>query len=388
MSKKSVDDLISIIVPIYNIENYLKACIESIINQSYRNLQIILVDDGSVDRSGEICDMYAVDDSRICVIHKENGGLVSARKAGISRAIGKYVGFVDGDDYIKKNMYQKLYDVAKKYQAEVVHSGYYSGNENKIYFTSEVIKRYTSIHDKGNLLLQLFSLNTNAEMGANIWSNLFEREFLVKYYKKVPEGQGYGEDLITMCYCVINTDNFISIPDAFYYYRKRKNSISQSISQQRLLEYYTLYDILEEILLDSNFKDSGLRALKKRFSILAMQLLAEMNHYYIPKYKYSDIESLRGKKIVLYGAGRVGKDYYYQLCLYQDCQIVTWIDQRNCHLDYATIQSADDILLKDYDIILIAVLDKNMAGEMKLQLINKGIDGEIIIWKEPISILD
>ena len=119
-----------------------------------------------------------------------------------------------------------------------------------------------------------------------------------------------------------------------------------------------------------------------------MQLLAEMNHYYIPKYKYSDIESLRGKKIVLYGAGRVGKDYYYQLCLYQDCQIVTWIDQRNCHLDYATIQSADDILLKDYDVILIAVLDKNMAGEMKLQLINKGIDGEIIIWKEPISILD
>ena len=93
-------DLISVIVPIYRIDRYVGLCIESLINQTYKNLEIILVDDGSPDRCPEICDLYAKKDSRIKVIHKENGGLVSARKAGIMTATGKYVGYVDGDDWV------------------------------------------------------------------------------------------------------------------------------------------------------------------------------------------------------------------------------------------------------------------------------------------------
>ena len=102
--------LISVIVPVYNIEEYLPQCIDSIINQSYGELEIILVDDGSTDSGGNICDRYARMDSRIKVIHKENGGLVSARKAGVNRAAGEYVTFVDGDDWIEQDAYQKLID--------------------------------------------------------------------------------------------------------------------------------------------------------------------------------------------------------------------------------------------------------------------------------------
>ena len=99
---------VSIIVPIYNIRQYLDKCLSSIITQSYQNLEIILVDDGSTDESGTICDKYAACDKRIKVIHKRNGGLVSARKEGIKAAAGIYIGFVDGDDYIEPEMYEML----------------------------------------------------------------------------------------------------------------------------------------------------------------------------------------------------------------------------------------------------------------------------------------
>ena len=103
-------DLISIIVPVYNVEQYLRDCIESIINQSYRNLQIILVDDGSLDDCPRICDEYACKDHRIEVIHKENGGLSDARNVGVDQACGKYISFVDSDDRIAEDMIESLYD--------------------------------------------------------------------------------------------------------------------------------------------------------------------------------------------------------------------------------------------------------------------------------------
>ena len=103
MTVNTQDELISIIIPVYKVEKYLEKCINSIIGQTYTNLQIILVDDGSPDNSGKICDKYAKEDSRIEVIHKSNGGLSEARNRGIERAKGKYIGFVDSDDYINNH---------------------------------------------------------------------------------------------------------------------------------------------------------------------------------------------------------------------------------------------------------------------------------------------
>ena len=112
-------ELISIIVPVYNVEQYLDDCLISIINQTYKNIEIILIDDGSTDKSGKICDEYAKKDSRIIVIHKENGGVSSARNAGLRIAKGAYIGFVDPDDWIAEDMYEVLYSNAKKYDADV-----------------------------------------------------------------------------------------------------------------------------------------------------------------------------------------------------------------------------------------------------------------------------
>ena len=116
---KNEAPLISVIVPVYNVEKYLAKCIDSIIAQTYTNLEILLVDDGATDSSGAICDEYAQKESRIRVIHKENGGLSDARNRGIAEARGEYLGFIDSDDYIDVDMYELLYNLIQKYGVKI-----------------------------------------------------------------------------------------------------------------------------------------------------------------------------------------------------------------------------------------------------------------------------
>lgn len=118
------NEKISVIVPVYNIEKELPRCIDSILAQTYRNLEVILVDDGSTDQCGALCDAYSAEDSRVRVIHRVNSGVTKARFAGIRAATGEWIGFVDGDDYIEPDMYERLIANARKYQADISHCGY------------------------------------------------------------------------------------------------------------------------------------------------------------------------------------------------------------------------------------------------------------------------
>ena len=138
-----MDDLISVIVPVYNVEKYVKKCVDSIIAQTYRNLEIILVDDGSTDSSGRICDELASIDKRIIVIHKPNGGLSDARNAGISIARGKYLGFVDGDDLIHPQTYEILLTNALKCDAEISEGGYITSSKVSLKILRKIINLMT-----------------------------------------------------------------------------------------------------------------------------------------------------------------------------------------------------------------------------------------------------
>ena len=126
------NDLISIIVPVYNMEQYMERCVNSIINQTYSNLEIILVDDGSTDRSPAMCDEYALKDARIKVVHKANGGLSDARNAGLKVATGAYIGYVDSDDWVELSMYQKLYESCIENDAQVAVCRYAKAYQDRI----------------------------------------------------------------------------------------------------------------------------------------------------------------------------------------------------------------------------------------------------------------
>lgn len=134
-----MEDLISVIVPVYNVEKYINKCIDSILNQTHKNLEIILVDDGSQDNSGKICDEYAKEDKRIIIIHKENGGVSSARNIGLENATGKYVTFIDADDYVDENYCQKLLETLIEQNVDCVACGH-----NRIYNKENKLEKITS----------------------------------------------------------------------------------------------------------------------------------------------------------------------------------------------------------------------------------------------------
>ena len=164
-------DLISVIVPVYKVEKYLEKCIESVLKQTYTNLQIILVDDGSPDNCGKICDEYAKKDSRIEVIHKINGGLSDARNVGINRANGRYIGFVDSDDYIKEDMYEKLINLIKEYDADISICNLYDVIDGKEY----VRNKDNGIHEYSRIdILKEILLDKNIQSYA--WNKLYKKE--------------------------------------------------------------------------------------------------------------------------------------------------------------------------------------------------------------------
>ena len=168
--------LISIIVPAYNIESHIGRCLDSILAQTHKRIEIIIVDDGSTDGTGIIIDQYASIDQRIIPIHKENGGVTSARIDGIKKASGEYLGFVDGDDYIEPEMFEKLLDNAIKYDADISHCGYqmvFPGRVEYYYNTGRIVQQ-----DK---IAGLKDLLSGSFIEPGLWNKLYYMKMLCQW---------------------------------------------------------------------------------------------------------------------------------------------------------------------------------------------------------------
>lgn len=181
-NNKRQDTVLSIIVPVYNVEKYLKTCINSLLEQKLDAYEIILVDDGSTDSSGGICDEYAKKHEKIQVIHKKNGGLSSARNTGIENAVGKYIGFVDSDDYIMPEMYKNLIEVAKMCNAQMVMSRYFcfenQSDLEKISINLKEVKNKIRVYNTEDVLKEFFTRN----LPCNIFVFLFHLFFPLSIY--------------------------------------------------------------------------------------------------------------------------------------------------------------------------------------------------------------
>ena len=214
--------MISVVVPIYKVELYLPRCIESIINQTYTDLEIILINDGSPDRCGEICDEYAEKDNRIRVIHKENGGLSDARNAGIAIAKGELITFVDSDDYIAPDMIEYLFAKMKQHDADITICAYQS-----VYNESTKFEYIATLDD--NVIMSgveamdaLFTMKSYAHVAA--WGKLFKTELFTKTDISFPVGR-INEDLFTTYQLFYHSTKVVNSSRKLYYYYHRSNSI-------------------------------------------------------------------------------------------------------------------------------------------------------------------
>ena len=223
------NDLISIIIPVYKVEEYLEKCIESVLKQTYTNLQIILVDDGSPDNCGKICDEYAKKDPRIEVIHKVNGGLSDARNVGIAKAKGKYIGFVDSDDYIKEDMYEILINLIKEYDADVSICNLYDVIDGKEYIRNNEngIQEYSRLE-----ILKEVLLDKNIQSYA--WNKLYKKELFDEI--KYPIGKKY-EDIGTTFYVFEKCNKIVVTSKPEYYYLKRSDSLVNNVTESTVLDY-------------------------------------------------------------------------------------------------------------------------------------------------------
>ena len=225
------DTLISVIVPVYKVEAYLARCVRSIRNQTYRNLEIILVDDGSPDNCGAMCDGFAREDDRIRVIHKPNGGLSSARNAGIAVARGEYFGFVDSDDWIEPEMYETMLETALRENVKLVCAGRYDASSETEEKTVGLCPPVSEVLSGEELVRRIFTWN-NVDSAA--WDKLYHRDLFREI--RYPEGRVI-EDVPVTWLMVLDAGRAAMVSKPFYNYFHRPGSITTASISERTFHF-------------------------------------------------------------------------------------------------------------------------------------------------------
>ena len=254
-------ETISIIIPIYNTEKYLKSCVESIINQTYKNLEIILVDDGSIDKSGQICDEYSKKDPRIKTLHKPNGGLADARNYGLKNATGKYIGFIDGDDYIYPTFYEELHNLIKKHNADIAECQFLRIKEDDINKAEKIIdeenkklKIDVKEYENKNALHLLYGTRLHPYVKkVVVWNKIYKRKLWEDM--QFPVGKLH-EDEFTTFKVLYNCKKIVSTNKILHGYMQTNNSIMRrKIEQKRIDDNLEAYSVASQFFKENNEKD-------------------------------------------------------------------------------------------------------------------------------------
>jgi glycosyltransferase involved in cell wall biosynthesis len=253
-----METAISIIVPVYNLEKYLPRCIDSILHQTFKHFELILINDGSTDNSGEICNVYAKKDKRIIVLHKENGGVAAARNAGLDIARGKYIGFVDNDDFIHPFMLEILYKKACQHASDITVCDFLKVEENeKIDFSKRPIVEQIQYFTNIEALHQLYTERNLTFVCP--WNKLYRREL----FEGLRYKEGFISDDETVAHHLLFRSNKITyLTTPLYYYVQRENSQSnQAIHIQKIDMVYALKE-REEFFRKQKLKNLHRKALK------------------------------------------------------------------------------------------------------------------------------
>lgn len=277
--------LISVIIPAYNIENYIERCLKSVCEQTYTNLEIIVIDDGSKDRTREIIDKIAQEDSRIIPIHKENAGVSAARNTGLDKATGDYIGFVDGDDVIEKDMYEFLLENAVKYDADISHCGY------QMVFPSRIDYYYNT----GEVRIQdnyqgVFDLVKADKIEPGIWNKLYRRELLCNIY--LDESIRINEDFLFNYYVFRRSNKAVYEDSVKYSYMIRANSAStSSLNEHKLRDPFRVLEIMMQ-----NETGEIYKLLEKRYFYLLEKISVRNdlnNAKMLKEYQYEKRQELK-----------------------------------------------------------------------------------------------
>lgn len=245
--------LISVIIPCYGVEKYLDRCLESVVNQTFHDLEIILIDDFSPDNVHEICDNWQLRDSRVKVIHKKtNEGLGFARNSGLDIASGEYVAFVDSDDFVELDMFERLYAEATQYNADVVYSGFFVENTPGVWKKTTDVENHTvwccdevTSFMKDMIACEPYDSRVSAYQ-MSVWHSIYKRRIIeVNHLRFHSERECLSEDLPFQIDYLLKSKKVLYIPDAFYHYCLNEGSLTGTFNVGKIDRMFTLYHLLK-----------------------------------------------------------------------------------------------------------------------------------------------
>ena len=377
---------VSVIVPVYNTEKYLPRCLDSICRQTMKDVEIICVDDGSSDSSPEILEAYAARDERIRVIRKENGGLVSARKAGVKAASGIYIGYVDSDDWIEPDMYERLYGCAMGNRADLVCSGYYQeGNYVSEHYDHVPEGMYDG--ERIAYLRENSIFNFEAKdvgIRGSLCCKLFLAEKLRKVQPYIPEDVSIAEDKICVLSFLLDCSRVYIKKKAFYHYMIHLVSMAHAADPGYLIKVNAVYQYFISLYRHPLFTET-------------MRLQAEL---YITELLYKGINSRLGflnenllwidpgwmeklpdhSRVLLYGAGALGRKYYRQIRHCENLHFAGCIDYgyRTIKEDLFEVRNPEEWKGLQFDVIVITLKNVPQAQKVRRRLLEAGIEQERI----------
>ncbi|SHI37732.1 Glycosyltransferase involved in cell wall bisynthesis [Anaerovibrio lipolyticus DSM 3074] len=393
---------VSVIVPVYNVEKYLRRCLDSILAQTYENLEILLLDDGSSDNSYEIMSEYAQKDSRIKIFKCEHKGIATVRKNGIEWATGDYVGFVDSDDWIEPDMYSSLYNIMVDNDCDLVSSDVsvhgVDGNE-WIDYDNYKAGLYTDLErDIFPTLIHDFSVGMKG-MRCYLVSKLFRTSKLKKVIEKIDPRVFYCEDeMILYRYC-LECQSIYIMREYFYHYVKRTGSAELKPNENEPENMYRLFSNLKEAFEASPYRNVLMPQLYQNAVYLNNRILRGLYDIDLGQkssWYFSEIEKLYRHRIVIYGAGACGQALYKELWLHgHGDDIVALVDKNYDKAKKSDGKTASEFLdsLKyevkpvsfvndiDYDHLVVAIYNESTAKEAIKELKEIwNIPEEKIIW--------
>lgn len=372
--------MISIIVPLYNTEKYLRQCLDSILCQTFEDIEVILVDDGSMDESPGICDAYALADSRVKVIHKTNGGLVSARKAGLKAAAGEYIGYVDSDDWIEPDMYEKLWMALIGENADIAMCGRYEDTSDS---SRKVCHGFpTGRYDKQGLNEKIYpDMIVNGaffEWGIfpSVWDKLFRRECLERFQMAVDERLTMGEDAVCTYPALLHAESIFILDKCLYHYRQSSTSMVRQTGEVETerRRFRLLYQTgLRELERGKEIYD--LTGQWRKYLLFLMVPRADVllegmeNLDYL--FPFSEVK--RGSEIILYGMGTYGQRLYRFLKESGFCYVAACADRNYEELNRQGMKVISPEEIGDYecDVIVVANSFARVRREIERELKTK-----------------
>lgn len=248
---------VSIIVPVYNVEKYLDRCMESLLNQTLKDIEIILVDDGSPDNCPQMCDDYAKKDSRVKVVHKQNAGLGYARNSGLDVASGEYVAFVDSDDYVDTSMYETLWNEACSSKMDVVFCGFRIEQRNGIWKDSNEVAERTEWNGEGvkDFILDMIAcapyVKKERKYEMSVWHSIYKTSIIennrIRFHS---EREVVSEDFPFQVEFLLRANKVVYLPLVFYYYCLNGTSLTTTFKPEKYERFKALYKLLNDQLTD------------------------------------------------------------------------------------------------------------------------------------------